>query len=108
MQFSWVNLKFQNFVVFSLRAPFLLRDSVVGIATGYRLDGRGYIPGRIKIFLFSTAFSPDLEPTQPFKRPGLQDDNSPPSSTVVKLYIYSPIFLHGIVLNYLSTGRVYL
>jgi hypothetical protein len=32
----------------------------VGIATGYGLKNQGYIPGRGKIFLFSTAFRPSL------------------------------------------------
>jgi hypothetical protein len=34
------------------------RDSSVGIATGYRLDGQGYIPGREKKS-FSTPQHPD-------------------------------------------------
>jgi hypothetical protein len=37
------------------------------------------------------------------KRPGRDADHSPPASTEVKknvhLYIYSPIRLHGVVLN---------
>jgi hypothetical protein len=37
---------------------------VVGIATGYGLDGRGLIAGRGKIYLFSTASRPALGPTQ--------------------------------------------
>jgi hypothetical protein len=40
-------------------------DSSVGIAMGYRLNGRGSITGRVKIFLFSTASRPALRPTQP-------------------------------------------
>jgi hypothetical protein len=36
------------------------RDSSVGTATGYRLDGRGSIPGRARIFIFSTASRPAL------------------------------------------------
>jgi hypothetical protein len=67
------------------------RDSSVGIATGYRLDGWGWIPGRGKIFLFSTA-----GPTQPpiecvpgaispgVKRQRREADHSPPSSAEVK------------------------
>jgi hypothetical protein len=34
------------------------RDASVGIVTGYRLDGRGSIPGRGKIF-FSSPQRPD-------------------------------------------------
>jgi hypothetical protein len=36
------------------------RKSSVGIATGYGLDGSGWIPGRGKIFPFSTASRPPL------------------------------------------------
>jgi hypothetical protein len=38
---------------------------VRGVSKGYGLDGRGWIPGRGKIFLFSTASRPVLGPTQP-------------------------------------------
>jgi hypothetical protein len=42
-------------------------DSSVGIATGYKLDGRGSIPGTGKwlFFLLSTVSRPQLRPTQP-------------------------------------------
>jgi hypothetical protein len=40
------------------------RDSSVSIAMDYRLDGRGSILGRGKIFLFSTAPRPGLGSTQ--------------------------------------------
>jgi hypothetical protein len=40
------------------------RDSSLGIATGYGLDGRGSVPVRGKIFLFSIAPGPALEPIQ--------------------------------------------
>jgi hypothetical protein len=40
-------------------------DSSVRIATGHGLGGRGYIPGRGKIFLFSTVSMPVLGPIQP-------------------------------------------
>jgi hypothetical protein len=43
----------------------LSADSSVGIATVYGLEGRNLIPGRVKIFLFSTASRPSLGPTQP-------------------------------------------
>jgi hypothetical protein len=42
-----------------------IRDSLVGIARGYGLYGRGSIPGRGKIFFFSIASRPALEPIQP-------------------------------------------
>jgi hypothetical protein len=41
------------------------RDSSVGVATGYEMDGRGWNPGSGKIFLFSTTSRPGLRPTQP-------------------------------------------
>jgi hypothetical protein len=44
------------------------RDSVVGTATGDRLDdrgGRSSSPGRVKDFLFSTSSRPVLGSTQP-------------------------------------------
>jgi hypothetical protein len=54
------------------RPPFLelqylyySRNSSVGIATDYRLDSRGSIPGRDNIFLSSIASRPALGPTQP-------------------------------------------
>jgi hypothetical protein len=40
------------------------RDTSVGMATGYAMDGRGSIPDRGTIFLF-TASIPALGPTQP-------------------------------------------
>jgi hypothetical protein len=40
-------------------------DSSVSTATGYGLDGQGPIPGRDKIYLFSTTPIPTLGPTQP-------------------------------------------
>jgi hypothetical protein len=41
------------------------RDSSVGIATCYVLDGRVAIPGRGTILLYSIASRPALGPTQP-------------------------------------------
>jgi hypothetical protein len=68
------------------------RNSSVGIATGYGLEGRGSNPNKDKIFPFSTTSRPALGPTQPFiqwitgaispeiQRPGREADRSPPSS----------------------------
>jgi hypothetical protein len=73
-----------------------LRDSSVGIVTGYGLDARGSIPGRSTIFLFSITSRPTLGPTQPpiqwvpvahslgIKQPGSEADHSPSSSVEVK------------------------
>jgi hypothetical protein len=56
-----------NLWIFSLREmkqlPFYL--IIVGLATGYGLDGQVSAPGRSKISLFSTPSRPALEPTQP-------------------------------------------
>jgi hypothetical protein len=72
------------------------RDSSVGIATGCGLDGRNSIPGRGKIFSFSTASIPALGTIQPpiqwvplglsagVERPGREADHSHSSSAVVK------------------------
>jgi hypothetical protein len=72
------------------------RDSSVGITTGYGLDGRGSIPGRVKMFLFYIVSRPALRPTlSPIqwippvlspgvKRPGREADHSPQSSSEVK------------------------
>jgi hypothetical protein len=65
------------------------------MALGYELDDRGF-ESRLGIFLFTTASSPALGPTQPLiqwvsgvlslavKRPGRESDHSPPSSAEVK------------------------
>jgi hypothetical protein len=62
------------------------------IRTGNRLDGRGSIPGRDKIFLFFIVSRQVMEITQPpvqwvpgtispgIKRAGREADHSPPSS----------------------------
>jgi hypothetical protein len=89
--------------------PSLLRsrDSSSGIATGYRLDGRGSTPGT-DIFLFSIASRPALGPTQPPIQwflweisPEPEADHSPPSIVEVKvlLYLNSPTCLYGTVLK---------
>jgi hypothetical protein len=76
-----------------------IRDSVVGIVTGYGLDDRG----TVKNFLFSTSSRPALGLSQPpiqwvpealspgAKRQGREADHSPPASDEVKkiwFYIY--------------------
>jgi hypothetical protein len=68
------------------------RDSSVGIATGYELNGLDSIPGKGKIlFSLSTEFTPALDLIQPpiqwlsgVKRLGPEAEYSPPSSAEVK------------------------
>jgi hypothetical protein len=94
------------------------RDSSVSIAIGYGLNGQGSIPGKGKI-LFSSPQHPDwLGPTQPpiqwvpgalplgVKRPGREVTTHLHlvlRSRMVELYLHSPIRIHGVVLNSLST-----
>jgi hypothetical protein len=74
-----------------------------------------YISKVMGSFLFTTASRTALGPTQPpiqwvpgalslgVKRPECEADHSPPCSAevneCVKLYLHSPIFLHGVVLS---------
>jgi hypothetical protein len=82
------------------------------------MDDRGSIPGRGKIFLFSTASRSALGPTRPPIR-GAQGAIFPrvkrleseadhlhlvPRSRKMELYLHSPTCLHGIVINLLITG----
>jgi hypothetical protein len=71
------------------------RDSSVGMATGYELDGRGCNPAGARDFFYPTACRPALEPTQhpiqwlpgalpEIKRPAREAHHSPPSSAEVK------------------------
>jgi hypothetical protein len=72
-----------------------IRDSVVGIATGYE-QGSEFESGRVKNFLFSTSSRPALGSTQPpiqwvpgtlspgLKRPGREADHSPRASAEIK------------------------
>jgi hypothetical protein len=65
-------------------------------SVGLRTERPGSIPGRCKIFVFSTAFRPALGPTQTtiqwvlgalstgVKRPAREANHSPPSNAVVK------------------------
>jgi hypothetical protein len=82
---------------------------------GYGMESQASIPDRGKIFLFSTASRSALRPTQPYiqwvleaNSPGVKWDKGlkltthlhvMPRSRMVKLYLHSPICLHGIVLK---------
>jgi hypothetical protein len=92
------------------------RDSVVGIATDYGLDGRGVgVRFPVGPRIFSTPYRRAVSPTQHLtkwvpgalspgvKRQGRDADHSPPTSAQVKkMWIYTPappIRLHGVMLN---------
>jgi hypothetical protein len=74
----------------------IINSSSVGIAAGYGLDGRGWIPCRDKVFLFSIASGPALRPksspiqwvqsaiSMGLKGPGREAEHSPPTSTEIK------------------------
>jgi hypothetical protein len=57
----------RSLFVLLLRTYFFIflggRDSLVGITTGYGLDGRGSIPGMGNIFLHSIETVPGTHPT---------------------------------------------
>jgi hypothetical protein len=83
-------------------------DSSVGTATVYGMYDSGSIPGRDKIFLFSTEYRLALEPIQPHtgrsfpgdKRQGLTTHHQPVTmSRMVELYLHSSKCLHGIGLK---------
>jgi hypothetical protein len=85
---------------------FWCRDSSVGIATGYWMDGRGSIPGRGNIFFFSIVSGPARGLSQPpiqwvsgalspeVRRPGREADHSSPPSAEVKNGGAVPPFPH--------------
>jgi hypothetical protein len=101
------------------------RDSSVGIATDYGLDGQGIgvrFPAGVRAFLFSTASRPSLRLIQPpnqwvpgalspwVKCPESEADHSFPSSAEIKndgVYLHSPLRLHSVVFNQLSTGTFF-
>jgi hypothetical protein len=84
-----------------------VRDSVVGIATGYGLDdsGRSSSPGKVKNFLRVIQTGSGAHPvSHPMGTGGIaagrEVDHSPPTSAEVKkMWIHSPIRLYGVVLN---------
>jgi hypothetical protein len=87
------------------------RDSLVGIATRYGLEGRGSIPGRGEICFFTPQHPdrlwgpPSLLSNGPgslspeIKVPGREADNSPPSSAQVKKCGAVSPLPHGVELN---------
>jgi hypothetical protein len=114
------NLKWRTLQFLQVLKISRSRDTVVSIATSYvRPRRRSSSPGRVKNFLFSKSYRPALRSTRhsiqrvpgalspEVKRPGSEFDHSPPTSAEVKkmwIYTPTPIRLHGVVLNYLSTG----
>jgi hypothetical protein len=62
-----------------------IRDRIVGIATGYRLDDR--VVG-VQVSVGSRIFSSPRPPDRGVKRPGLEADRTPPARAEVnKMYI---------------------
>jgi hypothetical protein len=86
------------------------RDSSVGIATGYRLDGRGSIPGGAENFslLYNVQTGSEAHPasyplgtgtvSKGVKRPGgvklINHLHLLPRSRMVELYLHSSILLN--------------
>jgi hypothetical protein len=87
------------------------RDSAVSTATGYGLDGRG-VSVRVPVgtrFFFPPPRSDRLWGPSSRLSNGYRGLSWPVTSNYcrgqyVDLYIHSPIRLHGVVLNHLSTG----
>jgi hypothetical protein len=76
------------------------RDSSVGMATGYELDGRRSIPSRGMVYLFTITSRLSLGPTEPhihwalspwIKRQGREAAHSPPSSLRPRMAVISPL-----------------
>jgi hypothetical protein len=86
-----------------------IRNSSIGIATGYGLDGRGSIPGRGReFFLHSVRTDTGAYPASCLivtegSFLGGKDDYSPPSSVEVRnggnIPHPPPISIHGMVFN---------
>jgi hypothetical protein len=90
--------------------PHKTRDSTVGIATGYGLDGREVwvrVPVRPRFSPLHVVWSPP-NGYHGFlftlvKRPAREADHSPPTGReYVGFYIHSLIRFHGVVLNLLK------
>jgi hypothetical protein len=103
-----------NVMVF-IGTSFLLksRDSAVSIATGYRVDGQGSSPDRIKNVLFSMLSRSVLGPTRPAvqwvrgavftgaKRPERESDHSLPTGAEVKktlIYVYTSTLPYAFIM----------
>jgi hypothetical protein len=93
---------------------FMTRDSSVGIATGYGLDGRG-VGVRVPVGsrIFSSQHSPDHFGTHPASYPMGTRSSLPGGKAPLQLVPRSrksgsmhppPIHLHGVVLNLLIPG----
>jgi hypothetical protein len=89
-------------------------NSWTGITTGYGVDGLGSIPGRGKKFFyipqcleqFWGSLTPP--PSNGYRGYSSRDVKLTPQNLVqlsmVELYLHSPIRLHGVVRDWLSTG----
>jgi hypothetical protein len=110
-----MNLKEASVVRFRGAMPeFVDRTCSVGTATGYELNGQGSIMRKISFFFTASSWGPPNLLSNGYWRlippgdsgPGREADHLHlvPSSGIVELYLRSPIRLHGVVFNYLSTG----
>jgi hypothetical protein len=103
-------------IYLGLMQPSRSRNSSVGIATGYEMDGREIgVRVPVQARFFSSIRRPDrLRRSQPpihwvpgalypgVKRPGHEANHSPPASAEVNntwIYTSTPILLHGAVLS---------
>jgi hypothetical protein len=84
------------------------RDSLVALATGYKLDGQGSIPGRYK--RFSVLHSVQTDPgahcaSYPVGTGGSFRESKAAGpwswklTSVYTIYLHCPLRLHGLVLN---------
>jgi hypothetical protein len=107
-----------NLVFNEWRSGSLSKDIALFNGSRYSdgLDSRGLILWQAKeVFLYFTAFRPALEPTQPpiellsgIKRPGREADHTlhlVTKSRMVAIYLHFPVHLHGVMFNWLRTGR---
>jgi hypothetical protein len=105
-----LNTRGQDRTKFALDPLPMSRDSADGIGTSYGLDDGGVSSSRsrVKNFHFSVSFRPAMGSTQPIKwvqgalSPGVKrheaDHSAPTSAEVKKMWVHSPIRLHGVVL----------
>jgi hypothetical protein len=92
---------------FTLKQYQITGDISVDISMGYGMDDQGSIPGKARDFslLHSVQTDSGAHPASykidtggsvtGIKQPGLESDNSPPRSRMLKLYLHSPTHPHS-------------